>query len=108
MALANYEKVVVLVPDRVSGHVFRGTILALLARPEEAAESHGRGTLCARGDTSWAHFNLGLIRRAQERYEEARKCFWAALEIDPDYASAATALADVETVLKRRRHLHLV
>ncbi len=108
MALAAFEKTAVLFPERVAGHVMRGSILALLGRLEEAAESHGRGTLARVGDPSWAHHNLGLIRRAQERYEEARTCFWAALDIDPDYWQAAAALADIEGVLKPSRHLFLV
>lgn len=108
MALANYEKIVVLFPGQIWGHIWRGHTLGFLARHEEAAESYARATLCSKGDTSWAHYFLGLIRRAQERHEEARQCFWTALQIDPDYGMAAAALADMESVLRRPRHLRLV
>jgi tetratricopeptide (TPR) repeat protein len=66
---------------------------------DEAAEFHQRGTRCTKGCIDEAHLNLGLIRRAQERFAEAAQCFEKALELDPDYAPAKVALEDVRSVL---------
>jgi tetratricopeptide (TPR) repeat protein len=43
--------------------------------------------------------NLGLVLRAQERYEEALACFEKALQLTPDYQDAMTAKADVEKAI---------
>jgi tetratricopeptide (TPR) repeat protein len=46
-----------------------------------------------------AYFNLGLVLRAQERYQEALACFEKALELTPDYREAITAKSDVEKAI---------
>lgn len=100
--LEDAGQVAMLRPDDASGYIFSGGVLARLGRFEEAAEAHQRGTRCSKGCVDEAHYNLGLIRRAQERFDDARRCFERALEIDPTYPDAPVALADVLAVLKRQ------
>jgi len=107
MALSHYERITILWPSRVSGHVWRGQVLSQLGRFEDAAESHQLGTLGnIGGSIDWAFYHLGLVRRSQERYEEAKTCFASALALDPNYDLAAMALADIEALLPC--HLWLV
>jgi tetratricopeptide (TPR) repeat protein len=95
LALAAYQKVAVLRPTHASGHIYSGSILARLGRFDEAAACHQRGTQCSGGCVEEAHYNLGLIFRAQERFDDALACFDQALAIDPTYEEAQVARADV-------------
>jgi tetratricopeptide (TPR) repeat protein len=49
-----------------------------------------------------AYFNLGLILRAKERYQEALTCFENAIHLDPQYRVAKTAKRDVAAALRLR------
>jgi tetratricopeptide (TPR) repeat protein len=49
-----------------------------------------------------AYFNLGLILRAEGKYEEALECFERAIEIDPQYTLAKQARKDVARLFKLR------
>lgn len=102
LALAQFEKVIALRPEHASGHIYAGAVLATLGRFEEAATSHTRATQCPEGQIDEAYYNLGLVRRAQERFDEAKTSFEHALEVDPSYAEAREALADVVGALQSR------
>jgi len=52
--------------------------------------------LRAKGDLDEVYLNLGLVKRAQTKYVEARTYLLKALEISPDYHDAKKALSDVE------------
>jgi tetratricopeptide (TPR) repeat protein len=95
MALAAYQKVALLRPDHASGHIYSGSVLAVLGRFNEALAAHQRGTQCPEGHVDEAHYNLGLVLRSLERFEEARAHFERALELDPSDENARTALSDV-------------
>ena len=62
-----------------------------------------QATRCTTGCTDEAFFNLGLVLRAQERFEEAAGCFREAIRIDPKYRVAKRALRDVELCLRYKR-----
>lgn len=106
LALASYEKAVLLRPGDASGYINAGAVLARLGRFEEAAAFHQRGTECSEGCVDEAHHNLGLIFRAQERFADAVSCFESALAIDPAYEAAQVALADVLQAQKLQRRLN--
>ncbi len=103
LALASYQKVAMLRPDHVGGHLYMGGTLALMGRLDEAAAAHLRAIECSEGPLADAHHNLGLIRRAQQRYERALRCFEEALRMDPRHQAAKTARDDVSFVLGSRR-----
>jgi len=88
LALAQFEKVVAARPEHASGHIYAGGVLARLGRFDEAMASHTKATQCPEGQIDEAYFNLGLVLRAQERFDEAKTCLERALEIDPSYAEA--------------------
>ncbi|HUG94219.1 MAG TPA: tetratricopeptide repeat protein, partial [Planctomycetaceae bacterium] len=87
-------------PHAAQPHIYLGGFLARRGRLEEAEDVHRRGTGCSHGPVDEAWLNLGLVLRAQERFNEALKCFEAALRLDPDYGKAATAAEDVRRVLE--------
>jgi tetratricopeptide (TPR) repeat protein len=56
------------------------------------AESLVRGNLRDNPGAAWAHFHLGLARRADGDHSAAKKSFRKTLELDPDHRGAAEAL----------------
>lgn len=94
-----YRKAIELDPDNAGLHVFLGAVLARKGDLQQAEASHRRATLCPNGAVDEAYLNLGLVIRAQERYEEARECFTKALEITADYPDAQVAKSDVEKAI---------
>ena len=61
-----------------------------------------RAVQCHKGCVDEAWYNLGLVLRALERYDEALECFGRALAIDPQYKDARLAKRDVAKVLRLR------
>jgi tetratricopeptide (TPR) repeat protein len=78
--------------------ILRGSNLALQGMLREAEACHRTAILSADVDLDEAHFNLGLVLRAQGRYTEARKAFESALGITPDYIEAHDALCSVDGI----------
>jgi tetratricopeptide (TPR) repeat protein len=99
-------KAVEAAPEDAGVHIFLGALLAKWGRFEEAKASHRLGTACDEGLPDEAWHNLGLILRAQERFDESVECFERALAIDCNYTAAQDALADVTLAMRltRRRH----
>jgi Flp pilus assembly protein TadD len=95
LALASYQKVAALRPSHAAGYIHAGAALTTLGRFEAAAAAHKQGTECAEGRIEEAHYNLGLVFRAQERFSEAQLCFEQAVALDLQYEQAKVALADV-------------
>jgi len=89
-------------PADAHGYIYLGCMLARLGRLSEAEETHRRATLCKRGCIDEAWHNLGLVLRAQGRYDEAAACFEAALKIDPQYKDARLAKRDVQRAVRLR------
>ena len=61
--------------------------------------AHRNATRCTKGAVDEAYFNLGLVLRAQERYQEALACFEKAIELTPDYEEAIDAQRDAKKVI---------
>ena len=83
-------------PDDTQGYIYLGGFYARRGRLAEAEAVHRQGTLCKKGCIDEAYHNLGLVLRAQERFEEALACFQRAVEIDPQYKEARMAMRDVK------------
>jgi len=94
-----YRKAIELAPDDAGRHVFLGALLAKKGDFRGAEECHRKGTLCSKGCVDEAYLNLGLVLRAQERYEEALECFKRALELTPDYEKAIIGKSDMEKAI---------
>jgi tetratricopeptide (TPR) repeat protein len=76
--------------------VYFGAVLARSGRLRDAEGVHRRATGCRAGCIDEAFLNLGLVLRAQERFEEAAGCLREALRRGPQYRAAREALRDVE------------
>jgi tetratricopeptide (TPR) repeat protein len=87
-------------PNDASGYIFLGGILAKQGKLHEAEQIHRTGTQCREGCIDEAFLNLGLVLRAQERFEEAAECFCKAVELDPNYRDAKQALRDTERCIR--------
>jgi tetratricopeptide (TPR) repeat protein len=92
-AIRCYRKAVALGP-RTSTLVFLGAALARTGDFAGAKRCHRRAVRLATENPDEAYFNLGLILRAERRYEEAVACFDRAIEHDPNYAIAVDARRD--------------
>ena len=82
-------------PDDTQGYIYLGGLYARRGRLAEAEEIHRRATSCKKGCIDEVYHNLGLVLRAQERFEEALACFQRAFEMDPQYKVARIATRDV-------------
>lgn len=98
-----FQKAISLRPEDASAYIYQGGMWARLGRLEQAEESHRRATHCTTGCIYEAHHNLGLVLRAQARYDEASACFAAALHLRPQYREARLAKRDVERAVRARR-----
>jgi tetratricopeptide (TPR) repeat protein len=67
---------------------------------ERAEHLTRRATECPEGCIEEAWFNLGGSLLSQKRYQEAKKCYQRALELDPDYDIAMARLVDVNKILR--------
>ncbi len=80
--------------------IFLGACLAKQGKFSEAKKYHKKAIKVASDVPDEAYYNLGLILRAEERFEDACECFDKALELDPDYTIAKEARSDVLKVLQ--------
>lgn len=99
LALRAYARLRELEPAQCDGYVFAGALLARQGRHAEAEAIYRAGTACTAGAVDECWYNLGLVLRAQERHVEAAAAFERAIALDPGYAVAQRALADVTEVL---------
>lgn len=99
-----YRKAIDLEPDDAGRHIFLGALLAKRGDIPGAEAAHRKATQCSKGAVDEAYFNLGLVLRAQERYQEALACFEKAVKLTPEYPEAITAKTDVEKAIA---HLHV-
>jgi tetratricopeptide (TPR) repeat protein len=98
-----FRKAIECTPIDTQGYIFLGALLASQGRLREAEEVHRKATeTCYEGFLDEAFLNLGLVLRAQERFEEAAECFRETIHLDPEYRAARKALRDVERCLKLR------
>lgn len=94
-----YRKALERKPENADEWYVLGSLLAQKGDLGGAEVCHRRATQCAEGCVDEAYLNLGLVLRAQERYEEALECFKKALEITPDYKLAIVGKSDMEKVI---------
>jgi tetratricopeptide (TPR) repeat protein len=99
-AAAWYRQAIEAVPDEASGYIYLGGVLAKSGLLKEAEAAHRAAVRCEQGCRDEAYLNLGLVLRAQERYEEAAKCFELALGLDSKYTAARRALRDVRNTIR--------
>lgn len=78
---------------------FLGSVLMSQGRLDEAKRCFDKSILLATEPVDEAHFNLGLIYRAEKNFGRAIENFDAALEIDPDYKRAREALRECRRAL---------
>lgn len=88
------------IPQEATFLIYIGVTFLRIGKCDEAAESLAKAALCKEGCIDEAFYNLGVVRMAQERYEEASLCFDKALKIDPKYKEAKQALKDMKKVLE--------
>lgn len=72
-----------------------GAFLAKRGRLDEAQACHRKATTLREGAIDEAYLNLGYVYRAKGNYRLAKKCFLKAIQLDPGYTHAKTALRDV-------------
>ncbi len=99
-AAAWYRQAIEAVPEEAGSYIHLGGVLAKSGRLKEAEAAHRAAVCCQQGCQDEAYLNLGLVLRAQERYDEAAECFERAIELDPKYAAARKALRDVRQTIK--------
>ncbi len=88
-------------PDEAISFIFLGSVQARQGNLKQAEESYRRATGCTDAwNVDEAFHNLGLVLRGQGRFAEAAECFRKALEINPKYKDATSALEDVTQVVK--------
>jgi tetratricopeptide (TPR) repeat protein len=92
-AIRCYRRAVGLGPS-TSTLVLLGGALAKKGDLAEAKRCHRRAARLATENPDEAYLNLGLILRAERRYEQAIACFDRAIEHDPKYTIAKNARAD--------------
>jgi tetratricopeptide (TPR) repeat protein len=85
--------------------VFLGGVLAKQGRYRDSKRCHRRAIRLATHNPDEAYLNLGLILRAERKYERAIECFERAIQLDPKYETAKIARRDIREVLKLKRQL---
>jgi tetratricopeptide (TPR) repeat protein len=95
-----YRRAIEAVPEEASGYIYLGGVFAKAGRLDRAEAAHRAATRCKDGCRDEAFLNLGLVLRAQERYEEAAECLEEALKLDPKSTAAKKALRDVRHTLR--------
>lgn len=78
-------------PDFARAHINLAMVLCRMERFEEAFASFE--TVLPESD---AYYNLGLMYRGQQRYEEAALAFRRTLEIDGDFVAASKQLEEID------------
>ena len=90
-AVAVYERVVRLAPDRADAHVAVGALHQLRRQPGEAIAAFRRA-IAIRPDSAEAHSNLGMVLQEVGQREEAIAAFSAAILHKPSHAEGHSNL----------------
>ncbi len=99
-AIVEHRKVIALRPEHAAGYVAVGALLFKMGRLDEALAQQARAAECTEGAVEEAHYQLGLLHRARERFEDAKASFERALALLPSHVEARRALLDVVTALR--------
>ncbi len=81
------------------------TPLARQGKFSEAKIFHSKAVKVDRSKADEAYYNLGLILRAEDKYNEARISFENAIEIDANYKKAKKALKDINEALSMKDNI---
>ncbi|MBK9152899.1 MAG: tetratricopeptide repeat protein [Chloracidobacterium sp.] len=76
--------------------IFAGSMFFRLGQHKRAIRTLEKATKCGEGAIDEAYYNLGVVLLSRSKYVEARDSFRSALRLDPNYAEAKKALADVQ------------
>jgi len=82
-----FDRAIELVPGFSRAHINRGVVMGKAGRYDEALSS-----FLAVLPEADAFYNLGIIYRTQEKYEQAAEAFHNTLAADPEFASARRQL----------------
>jgi len=94
-----YRKALEIRPNNPYILVFIGAALAKQGKFTQAKKFHRKAIKVAGPEADEAYYNLGLILRAEEKYNDARKAFEEAIKLDPNYKEVKKALKDVNYAL---------
>jgi tetratricopeptide (TPR) repeat protein len=83
--------------------IFLGSCLAKQGKFKEAKECHRKAIEISSDPPDEAYFNLGLILRAEKKFEKALESFEKALEFDPEYKIVEEAKIDIIKLLNFRK-----
>jgi Tfp pilus assembly protein PilF len=99
-AIAECKKAIALDPDFGNPYNDIGAYLIEQGRHHEAVEWLEKAIRSKRyASYHYPHYNLGRVCLAQDRLNDARRCFERALELAPDYTLAREALKQVRRKL---------
>jgi len=99
-AIAQCKKAIALDPDFGNPYNDIGAYLIEKGRHQEAVEWLEKAIRSKRYTSyHYPHYNLGRVYMAQDRLNDARRCFERALELAPDYALAREALEQLRRKL---------
>lgn len=94
-------------PRHAAGYIDLGSILSLQGRLREAEEIYRTAIeTCYEGCLGEVFLNLGLVLRAEERFDEAAASLREAIRLDPSYREARHAVRDVERCIRKLRRRH--
>jgi superkiller protein 3 len=99
-----YRKAVTLDPSQ-EHLIFLGACIAKQGRYNDATDLHQQAINAAPDTADEAYFNLGLVHRANKNYLDALRNFEKAIEIDPEYDDAITAILDIRRLLELRAEI---
>ncbi len=100
-----YRKALEIKPKDQCVLVYIGAMLARQGKFNEAKIFHRKAVKVENSKADEAYYNLGLILRAEENYNDARISFEKAIELDPKYRKAKKALKDINEVLSMKDNI---
>lgn len=100
-AISECKKAISLDPDFGNPYNDIGAYLIELGREDDAVAWLEKAIVAKRYESyHFPWYNLGRVWAAKELFNRARECFETAVEIEPDYAPAADALARVRRLVQ--------
>ncbi len=100
-AITECKKAISLDPNFGNPYNDIGAYLIELGREDEAVAWLEKAIVSKRYDSyHFPWYNLGRVWAAKELFNRARECFETAVEIEPEYAPAAEALARVRRLVQ--------
>lgn len=94
-----YLKAVETNPKVTGNRIFLGVLTFRRGDLKLAEQRLREAVECGGDEEDEAHYNLGGVLMAQERYEEAQQCYQRAIELCPNYKQAKLRLRDVKKIL---------